>query len=99
MPGKKGAMMSPNGYRFCRVIRELQCGRGEGVAVRWWRLGNTQYSALRQINTKSVKDLGAAWVVKLNAAGPTSAIVVANGRMFVESVLAGTGLDSEDEER
>ena len=45
--------------------------------------GNTRYSALRQVNTGTVKDLGAAWTVKLNAAGTSSATVVANGRMFV----------------
>jgi quinohemoprotein ethanol dehydrogenase len=54
---------------------------------------NTRYSTLSQINVHTVRNLGAAWTAKLNAAGTASAIVVTNGRMFV---TAGPGVYALD---
>jgi quinohemoprotein ethanol dehydrogenase len=43
---------------------------------------NTRYTALKQINLDTVKDLGGAWMTKLDAA-PRGTPVVVNGKMFV----------------
>jgi alcohol dehydrogenase (cytochrome c) len=51
--------------------------------------GNTRYSSLDKINTTNVKELGGAWVRKLDAAGTgfggRGAPVVADGKMFISA--------------
>lgn len=44
--------------------------------------GNTRYSTLKKINLDTVKDLGGAWMTKLDAA-PRGTPVVVGGKMFV----------------
>src|SRR5688572_9192822 len=84
--------MRPNVVKVAAVaaIGFVQCA---AAAQRDWPSfggdwGNTRHSQLTGINRSTIRGLGAAWVAKLNPGGVASAVVVANGRMYVTAGAA-----------
>lgn len=95
------------GAKIARVTRcvlpYLACGLATAVGVagqpvEWPAVagdaGNMRHSTLRQVDTRNVATLGAAWSVKLNAAGSSAAIVVREGRMYVTAGPAVFALEA-----
>ena len=69
------------------ACNQQQAGDMRKPASREWPLtggdwGNTRYSTLKQIDASNVKNLGGAWMAKLDAQ-PRGTPVVTNGKMFV----------------